>query len=286
MSKFTAIIGLFILTAIWGTTFTFSKIALQHLDPATLLMLRYGLATSIIFIYYLLFHPKENLKTALLRGGAMGLLNFVALRAQTIGLLYTTATNSAFITAFSVLLVPIVEILVFKKRLKTSLLIVMGLGFTGLYLLIFPQGWKFTPNIGDLITLVSAMAYAFQISLLPRFSRGYSTVEITLGFLIFSTWPNLWGFSIPSYQNLLPSLIPILYLAILATVVTILLQVHCQKVVSPITAGFIYLLEPVFGFSFAALVLKEGLTLIPAIGALIIILSTVIVNYEELKSLR
>lgn len=284
MSKFAALSGLLILTGIWGTTFTFSKIALEHINPATLLFLRYGIATTSILIYYIIFHPKESWKAIVLRGGAMGLLNFIALRSQTVGLQYTTATNSAFITAASVLLVPLIEKFIFRKKLIGFHFVGMTLGFIGLYLMIFPQGWNFSPNIGDLLTIICAVSYAFQISLLPRFSRGYSTIEITLGFFIFTTLPNIWGFSLPTYQSLLPALIPIFYLAIFGTIITILLQVHCQKFVSPITAGFVFLLEPVFGFSFAALVLKEGLTLVPFIGGVLIVFSTILVNYIELKT--
>lgn len=283
MTKTNATLGLLLVTLIWGTTFTFSKLALNHLSPASLLFIRYGIATLLLFSYYLFFQKKENLYQALVKGGLLGLLNFIALRTQTVGLLYTTATNAAFITSTSVLLVPFIEWLIFKKKINITVIGGIVLGASGLYLLIMPGGWKSTINIGDILVLICALAYAFQISLIPRLSKGFSTIEITLGFLLFTTLPNTWGLEIPTWVNIVSSLGHVLYLATLATVLTIYLQIHCQRSINPVSAGFIYLLEPVFGFIFAALVLGERLAMIPLIGAIFIVSSTMLVNFEEFR---
>lgn len=283
MSKTTASLGLLLVTIIWGTTFTFSKIALNYLSPATLLFIRYGIATLLLFSYYLFFQKRERLSQALVKGGLLGLLNFIALRTQTVGLLYTTATNAAFITATSVLLVPLIEWLIFRKKINIKIIGGIVLGASGLYLLVMPGGWQATLNLGDLLVLICALTYAFQISLIPRLSKGFSTMEITLAFLLLTTLPNIWGLEIPTWMNFVSSLGPVLYLATLATVLTIYLQIHCQKIVTPVSAGFTYLLEPVFGFIFAALVLGERLTTIPLIGAIFIVSSTMLVNFEGFR---
>lgn len=284
MTKTNATIGLLLVTLIWGTTFTFSKIALKHLSPASLLFIRYGIASLMLLSYYLLFQKKDNIYQALIKGGLLGLLNFIALRTQTMGLLYTTATNAAFITSTSVLLVPLIERIIFKKKIKLTVISGMILGASGLYLLMMPLGFKSSINLGDVLVLICALAYSFQISLIPRLSKGYTTIEITLGFLLFTTIPNLWGLQIPTWMNFISSLGPVLYLATIATVLTIYLQIHCQKSVSPISAGFIYLLEPVFGFIFAALVLGERLSIISLLGAILIVSSTAIVNLQEFRN--
>ena len=82
---------------------------------------------------------------------------------QTVGLHSTTASNSAFITALYVVIVPLI-----LRRFDRRVWLAIGIATAGLWLLVKPSA---SGNIGDLMTLGCAIAFAAHIACLERFTR-------------------------------------------------------------------------------------------------------------------
>ena len=106
--------ALLIATLIWGATFTIIKYALQDASPLVFISIRFTLAALILTPF--LFKEIKNIDRQVLFGGVfLGLLYFLGFSTQTIGLNYTTATKSGFITGSFILFTPIFQI-IFEKR--------------------------------------------------------------------------------------------------------------------------------------------------------------------------
>ncbi len=96
---------LVLITFVWGTTFVVVKEALTDASPLPFLALRFTLAGALLF--FLLGRGRTDRK-ALPAGAALGLFLFGGFFFQTLGQVYTTPSKCAFITGFSVVLVPII----------------------------------------------------------------------------------------------------------------------------------------------------------------------------------
>ena len=101
-------------TVIWGGTFAIIKSALGSISPMMFLSFRFSIA-AIIFLPFV-FGRLRKLDAESIKGGViLGLLYFGGFAAQTLGLNYTSATKSAFITGTFVIFTPIFQIIIEKK---------------------------------------------------------------------------------------------------------------------------------------------------------------------------
>ena len=79
---------------------------------------------------------------------------------QTMGLKYTTASNSGFITGLFVMFVPLFFRTIFKRRPTVMEVIASIVSLGGLWIL---TGGLRDINIGDILTLSAAMTYALHL---------------------------------------------------------------------------------------------------------------------------
>ena len=113
---------------------------------------------------------------ALLPGSILGLLLFGGYVFQTWGLIYTTPSKSAFLTGFSVILVPV--IMMFSGfRMGPATLGGGVLGLLGIYLLVAPSGMA-AVNRGDMLTLAGALSFAIHIVLVGHYTKKFSFLHL------------------------------------------------------------------------------------------------------------
>ena len=100
---------------VWGSTFSLVKQALDYTSPFMFLTMRFGLALAIMTIPILWRGLKAShsgqpwlqiTRREWIGGILTGVALFVGFTFQTWGLVYTSASRSAFITGLNVLLVP------------------------------------------------------------------------------------------------------------------------------------------------------------------------------------
>ena len=291
ISKYFGESALLLMTLIWGGTFVIVKLSLNDISSMLFIAARFGLASLILSIIYLL--KKISLeKKSVLPGILLGVVLFISFCTQTIGLKYTTATKSGFITGISVVLIPFFQILVEKKKPNRGAIIGTVLVFFGLLFLsspgssvvslLFEIGSSF--NFGDIMTLFCAVFFGFYVVRLDVETRkhDYKTllilqlISVTLLSLIASVF--FAGFSFePLRINLTEYLIfGLLYTGVLATLVNLYLQTKYQKSVSPTKAGIIYSFEPIFAATLAFFILGEKITNFGLAGCFLIFLGLVV----------
>ncbi|HKJ68862.1 MAG TPA: DMT family transporter [bacterium] len=263
---------------IWGTTFTVVKNALTDIGPFTFLFLRFAIAAIIILPLILQNTRWKNLP---FKAGCMaGFFLFVGFSAQTIGLQFTTASKSGFITGLNVVFVPIFVALFEKKRLGKNALLAVLLAVTGLYLLTNPRAQSF--NAGDAWTILCAVGFALHIVTLDYYTRKID--YIGLFFLQIIVVGALSGFLIPlenpgffSLEYGLPGnvVIALGITGVFATALAFFIQNWAQRITTATRTALLLTLEPVFAALTAYVMLRETLGIMGIIGAALILLGII-----------
>lgn len=284
MTRFlTPEVFLVIAAILWGGTFVVIKLALESVPPFLFLSIRFWIAGAVTLVLYrkTLLSKENRKKEYWIPAFFVACSALLGYAFQTIGLKYTTATQSGFITGAYVIFVPILQILV-KRRfpsLRTWVAVVIVL--FGLFLISqnnrsmdeilesFVFGW------GEFLTLIGAFCFAIYILMIDIYSKKVPVpVLVSFEILLIAV---VSSFLFPVEISLFANGIPIqfdfkfwlgvIYTSIFATIFTTQIQARFQKSVPPARAGVLYSLEPVFSFFLAFLVLHERLSLIGIIGA-------------------
>ncbi|MGC1907490.1 MAG: DMT family transporter [Candidatus Acidiferrum sp.] len=109
-------LALVLCTLLWGATFVVVKNALAHASVFIFFALRFTFAAALMTVFRP--HVLRNLKKEeLLAGAALGFFMFGGYAFQTAGLLYTTPAKSGFVTGSSVVLVPLLLAIFWRKHL-------------------------------------------------------------------------------------------------------------------------------------------------------------------------
>lgn len=292
MTKLQADLLLILATAIWGTTFIIVKQAVSLVDPFVFLTLRFLLASIVLL---LAFHRHIfPIKRDHLQGGLIvGFFLFGGYAFQTVGLQYTSAAKAGFITGLSVVLVPIFVSILTRIRPNKAVIYGIALALIGLALLSWePQATITNTNLGDLLVLLGAIAFAGQIVavgfIAPKSKPGVLAFWQILFTTIFSAIMMQIGpqkltrdylFNIPS-----DAWIAIIITGVLATALVFLIQMSSQRYTTASHAALIFALEPVFAYLFAFIVAGEVLTRTGILGAVLIITGMLIAELVPLKT--
>lgn len=244
-------------TFIWGSSFVIVKGALADAAPFPYLSARFILAGTVMFAFMARGRlPRATLVPSLVLGGTL----FTGYAFQTWGLTATTPSKSAFITGFSVIMVPLIGFLR-GHSMRAANFAGAGLGLVGLYFLVMPAGMG-TVNRGDLLTLVGALAFSLHIVLVGTYTRRHSFLHLAPGqIMVVAVLATLAIPFAPSaaihWTGRL--IFAIIVTALLATAFAFSTQVWAQQYTPPAHTALIFALEPVFAALTSRLVLNEHL---------------------------
>lgn len=279
-------IALILVTFFWGTTFVLMKQTLNSISTFNLLAIRFMLAALMVAI---IFHKKlTKLDLVTIKGGSIiGLCLFSGYVFQTFGLLYTTASKSGFIAGSCVVLVPFLSPHIIGEKPGISEFSAAFVTFLGLCALTLSNGLN-EINRGDVLSLLGAVAYAFQIVFISKYSKisnNYNSTFIQVLFVgILSTF-----FSFLFEKTTLPIQIhlwgQLLYLSLFATAIAFVVQNIAQKHTTPVRASLIFTLEPVFAAIFAFIALSERLTLLQIFGGILVVLGMLVAELNFIPRL-
>lgn len=263
-------IGLVYVTAIWGSTFVLVKDSLNSINAVTLVGYRFIIAAFIMLLILLAMgkKPFEKISKGVLLGGILWMMYV----PQTLGLKYTKASNSAFITGLFIVFVPLIAFFFLKEKPGVNKILSVVTALIGLWIL---TGGMSSINIGDALTLVTAFACALHIMTAGKYVKENLNPYIlnfqqflVVGVLSF-VCSAIFGFSL-SYSGD-KVMWAIIFLALFPTVTAFVIQLAAQKITNPIKVAIIFCLEPVFAAVFAWTLGGEHVTANGIIGGLLIV---------------
>ncbi|RLL81723.1 DMT family transporter [Mesotoga sp. BH458_6_3_2_1] len=255
--KSKAYVNLLLVVIFWGMTFPVQKNILEGLSPVFYNTLRF----SIALIVLVPLRKKLGLKLtnkSLYQGLILGLFLSGGYVFQTWGLVYTTASKSAFITALYVGLVAIIGPIVERRVPSKYQILALGISLVGLYFLTTPEAGF---NFGDLLTTFCAISFALHVVLISYFTEREEVKEMELLVPQFVVVVLVNSMLIPFVKGEVfvnGSIIFVaLFSAVFATIFAVTVQLKYQRFLGSVGASLIYVGEPAFALFFAMILLKE-----------------------------
>lgn len=201
-------------------------------------------------------------------GIIIGIILFSGFALQTVGLNYTSASKSAFITGFSVVLVPILSSVLLKKPPQTQAVAGAFLALIGLALL--SLNGSLLLNIGDFYTLISAFAFALHIIMVGKYTVKIDSITlaiIQIGVVAILSLFTSFAIEKPIIPSAGVVWINIFILSIVCTSEPFIIQNIAQKYTTPTHTALIYTSEPVFAAIFGYFMIGEILSPKGILGA-------------------
>ena len=273
--------ALIFITMIWGSTFLAVQYALNFSSPMFFVGCRFAIAALAIFLISMKSMRGLNLKEVL-AGTAIGTVIAIGYGTQTIALQTILSSESAFLTALYVPLVPILMWVIFQKRPSLMTWLGTALAFTGLVLLTGNGISNISLSYGQTLTLICAFVIALEIILIGYFAGKVNLRRVTViqlavaSFLSFASMPLVGEHNIPSFSWQLSILV--LSLGLASALIQFVMN-WAQRMVDPTRAAIIYAGEPVWAGLFGRIA-GERLPLLALLGGLMVVLGVLV---SELK---
>ena len=281
MKKYLAIAGLIAVTVIWGGGFVASDMALRSLRPFQIMAIRFLLSTILMggaSIRELKGIDFKELRAGILMGCAL----FVGFAFQIVGLQYTTPSKNAFLTALNVVMVPFIAFLILKKKISMKSIAGAVMAIFGVGLLSLEKNLSL--GLGDALTLVCAVGFAFQIFFTSEFVKKYRAVVLNFVQMLTAVLlsvVSLFLFGETEFHVTAQGWLSVLYLGVISTALCYLLQTASQRYVDETKAAIILSMESVFGTIFSILILHEQVTLRMICGCVIILAAVIVSNLAD-----
>lgn len=283
---------LLFVTMSWGLSYLMMRYALADVAPMMLNVYRFGGAFLLAGLFTFKRLKKVNwitLKYSFLVGVSL----FFVYVGATYGILHTSISNAGFLCALTVIFVPLLEFLLFRRRPPRRVLFAAILSLVGIMLLTLKS--DFSINLehwkGDLLCMTCALAYAADLIITDR-ALGHEEVDayslgvfqlgaVALMMAVFS------GFlETPTLPASGLSWFAVIFLSIFCTGLAFIVQALAQQYTTPAHVGIIFALEPVFSGVAAFAFAGERLTGRAYIGAAIMVAALLLAELapEERKS--
>lgn len=267
--------GLFYAAAIWGSTFIIVKDALNDVDPVTMVAYRFLLAGAVMLIFLLV--TGRPIVKGIGRAAFLSVILWMLYIPQTVGLEYTTASNSGFITGLFIAFVPLFHRTIFKGRPTIMQLAASGIALIGLWIL---TGGLSDINIGDCLTIVAAMTYALHLLYSDRYMKeGVDPYVISCQqFILVGLFSLVTALvmDLPLTVGTMRTGWMIVFLAVFPTLSAFVIQMLAQKITTPLKVSLIFAFEPLFAAIFAWTIGGEEMVRHRAFGGLLIFLALII----------
>ncbi|MDR0446480.1 MAG: DMT family transporter [Oscillospiraceae bacterium] len=304
-----------VLTAIiWGAGFVFSQAALDvGFGPAGLMLVKFGLASVLVGIIFrravrrgFVERNKKSIRGAFILGVTLA-FSFLA---QTLGLMLSTPSNNALITAAYVVITPFLWRLAFRKKPHRAAYVASVICFIGVAALSLDFSGGLSFRAGDLWTLLCAVFFAGQIvateALVGEMEHGFLLfIEITtaaLTTLVLALVARFVSEISPGTSGILQALMVtprdfyalitpmgiacVAFLGVLSTGLCYVMQTSAQRYVSSGAASIILSMEALFGAVFSVIIGYDELSPRLVLGGGLILASVMLGEIVGIRSAR
>jgi drug/metabolite transporter (DMT)-like permease len=233
-------LGIVAAAVLFGTTFVVVKDAVADVEPVPFLAVRFLIGGLVLLPFAARRRPQPGaIKAGVLCGAAL-LSGYVF---QTVGLQYTTASISAFVTYLLVVMVPVISAVVLRRPPAPPTILGVALGTIGLFLL---TGKGLAMGRGELLTLGCALCFAVHIVLLAEFAPRFDVLRLnTVQLLVTGGACLLPGLFLGGYNFTARAWVAAGYTAVAVSALALGLQLWGQRFVGPTRASLLLMIEPV-----------------------------------------
>ena len=254
-------------TAVWGWTFVVVQDAINAYNVLGFLSLRFIIAGAALALFLL---PRMTLRT-LLVGAGIGLTLAAGYLFQTLGLLYTTPTNSGLITGLFVVFAPLTTWAFFKVGIPRPVLLAILLSLSGMALLAGQSASL--GRVGDALTVLCAVGLGAHIALLSRYAPDHDAGALALAQMLSMAvlftvlWPVFEPIAMPPREVWFA----ILLTGLAASAGAFYVQTTVQQRIPAARAAIILTMEPVFAAIFGYWLAGDRLSPVQLFGGVLIV---------------
>lgn len=281
--------GLLFCVICWGSNFIFGAILVQYFKPMEIAFLRLIFIT--LFLLMVFFKPIKQFRTLksmivpLLFIGFIGVtLNHWSFYAS-----LTTASpvTAALILATAPICTSLINSVVFKERKSRFFWMWSLLSFFGVLLVIMKKG-SIVIGMGEGYIFLTMLTFSVFMVLVERYVRHLSSILLTfystmVGLILMSVF---LPFSDVSVLNAVPFNIWMLlfFTAIIMHGICPLIWNHCISRVGSTNTSLLLNIEPFVAMVVGYIVLKESVSGMQMIGAMIILLSVTMALHSNRRT--
>ncbi|MDN5512642.1 DMT family transporter [Acinetobacter sp.] len=269
-------LALILITIIWGGSFITVQYGLNFASPMFFVGCRF--AAAMLFVGLFSWKDLGGIQLKEIAAGALiGLVIALGYGTQTIGLQSISSSESAFLTALYVPLVPILLWLLFHKTPQLMTWCGTALAFLGLVFLTGNGFGQVQLNFGQMITILGSLAIALEIILIGFFASKVNVRRVTviqLGFasiFAFCMMPLAGESWNPVFSW--PLIIILCSLGCASAVIQLVMN-WAQREVDPSQAAIIYSGEPVWA-ALIGRIAGERLPLLAILGGVLVVLGVI-----------
>ncbi|MBW3086850.1 hypothetical protein KEM60_03079 [Austwickia sp. TVS 96-490-7B] len=275
----TAEFAVLMVAVAWGTSYVAMKNVTSTVETADFIVLRFASA-AILLTLLTLPRLRSITRAETLLGLTYGVLLFVILGMETIGVHSSTAANAGFLISLSVILVPMLDRLLFRMRIHKLIIPCLLLALIGTALTSLSGDMQI--RSGDLLIMGAALLRALQTVLYARIKQ--KTPPSPLRITVVQMWTVVLlalivgGFDLGRLHATVtgisrPTAAWIVYLGVCCTAAAFLVQLWVAPKMSPTTVGLLLATEPIFAGISAISIGNESLSPVQVIGGTLIVVS-------------
>ena len=258
--------GMLLLTAfIWGTAFVAQSVGMDYLGPFSFNGIRclIGAVALLPCIWFLNRMNKDTETDCSEKEKSAG--------------------KAGFITAFYIVIVPVLGIFLHKK-IKWKVWMAVLLALVGLYFLCITE--SFSIGKGDILVFLCALVFSVHILVIDHFSPKVDGVKMScIQFFVSGilSLPFMFVLETPRLVAVAAAWMPLLYAGVLSCGVAYTLQILGQKNVNPAVASLILSLESCFSVLAGWIILGERLSFRESLGCILMFLAIILAQLPDKK---
>lgn len=279
---------LFLTAFIWGTAFVAQSVGMDYLGPFSFNGIR-SLVGGLALIPCIAVldrvdrksEEEKDRKTLIIGGICCGLCLFAASSLQQIGIQYTTVGKAGFITAFYIVLVPVLGIFL-KKRIGWKVWVAVALSLAGLYFLCITEA--FTIGKGDVYVFLCALIFSIHILVIDYFAPKTDGVKMScIQFFVVGilSLPFIAAYESITLAAVVKSAAAILYAGVMSSGVGYTLQIIGQKNMNPAIASLILSLESSISVLAGWVILGQSLSVREGFGCVMMFAAIILAQIPD-----
>lgn len=270
---------LLLVAAVWGSSYLAAKTATSALPVLLVLFARYGISAAACLLVVALGKGAGRCTRDELRlGSVLGVTQAAILVLETYGVAHTSAANAGLIISLTVVLTPLLDRSAGAAGLPPRYFAATGLCLLAVGLLVSGNGFH-EPRSGDLLMLAAALVRAAHVALVGRLTARrpvrplqITAVQTVVGTALFlvpvaGSLPGLGEVGAAGWGQLL-------YLALFCSVFAFLAQTWAVQRSSASRASLLLGTEPVWAVAVGIGLGGEHLTVLTALGAVLMVAGT------------
>lgn len=269
------ILALTLSTAVWGSTFFLSKQVVARHDPMTVLALRFTIGALLM----LAVRPGclgGLPRTFWLRGIGLGAIYGAAQLPHFYGLREVPAATAGFLIGTYVVVVPVLDYLLFRRRARSRTLGGVLLAGAGLTVFTSSGGGSM---LGFLLCLLAALVYALQISVMGVWSPAgdvwaFTLLQLATVAVVTGAAATARGVDVPTSRG---DWLVIAYLGVVASVIAVGVQTWAQRRIPTAHAAVIMAGEPLWAATLAVAFTAETVTARLLLGGVLLLVANVVI---------